>query len=158
MALRHFLSHSLPLILALLCQYGHFSIPVNALLFHSTLLQHLLCTLLFNTALPIWCYSFPGSCSPVSSKYIILPFKPPFTFTASWHLITSLLDITNWVKHRCNSISSTCQLRRISNYNEPQQLLCTVDELCVPAFVSPDEMGEVVDDIDSMFKWYHLIS
>jgi len=35
------------------------------------------------------------------------------------------------------------------------QLLCAVDELCVPAFVSPDEMGELVDDIETMFDWYH---
>jgi len=30
-------------------------------------------------------------------------------------------------------------------------LLCTIDELCVPAFCGPDEMGEVVDDINTMF-------
>jgi hypothetical protein len=32
------------------------------------------------------------------------------------------------------------------------QLLYTVDELCVPVFVGPDEMGEVVDDIDGMIN------
>jgi hypothetical protein len=36
------------------------------------------------------------------------------------------------------------------------QLLYTVDELCVPVFVGPDEMGEVVDDIDGMINWYLL--
>jgi len=39
----------------------------------------------------------------------------------------------------------------ISKYKECLQLLSTVDELWVPAFVGPDEMGEVADDIDSMF-------
>jgi len=32
------------------------------------------------------------------------------------------------------------------------QLLCAVHELGVPAFVGPDEMGEEVDDIDTMFN------
>jgi len=26
-----------------------------------------------------------------------------------------------------------------------------VDTLCVPAFVGPDEMGEILDDSDTMF-------
>ena len=34
---------------------------------------------------------------------------------------------------------------------ERLQLLCTIDELCVPAFVGPDEIGDSVDDIESMF-------
>jgi hypothetical protein len=36
------------------------------------------------------------------------------------------------------------------------QYLCAVDELCIPAFVGPDEMWEVVDDMDTMFDKYHL--
>ena len=28
---------------------------------------------------------------------------------------------------------------------------CAVDELCVPAFVGPEEMGDSVDDIETMF-------
>jgi len=36
--------------------------------------------------------------------------------------------------------------------------LGAVDELCVPAFVSPDEMRDGVDDIDSMFDYYTLIA
>jgi hypothetical protein len=62
-----------------------------------------------------------------------------------------VLDITNQAKRHWNSISSTRQERIISKYKERLQLLCAVDELCVPAFVGPDEMGDGVDDIDSMF-------
>jgi hypothetical protein len=62
-----------------------------------------------------------------------------------------VLDITNRAKQHWNSISSTRQKRIISKYKERLQLLCAVDELCVPAFVGPDEMGDGVDDIDSMF-------
>jgi len=46
---------------------------------------------------------------------------------------------------------ATHEGRIISKYEERLQLLCAVDELCVPAFVGPDEMGEAVDDIDTMF-------
>jgi hypothetical protein len=62
-----------------------------------------------------------------------------------------VLDITNRAKRHWNSISSTRQERIISKYKERLQLLCAVDELCVPAFVGPDEMEDGVDDIDSMF-------
>jgi len=62
-----------------------------------------------------------------------------------------VLDITNRAKRHWNSISLPCQERIISKYNKCLQLLYAVDELCVPAFVGPDEMGEVVDDIDTMF-------
>jgi len=44
----------------------------------------------------------------------------------------------------------------MSKYKERLQLLCAVDELCVPAFFGPDEMREVVDDIDTMFESYLL--
>jgi len=62
-----------------------------------------------------------------------------------------VLDITNRAKQHWNSISATRQVQIISKYKAHCQLLCAVDEVCVPAFVGPDEMGEVVDDIDSMF-------
>jgi len=62
-----------------------------------------------------------------------------------------VLDITNRAKRHWNSISSTCQERIIIKYKEHLQLLCAVDELCVPAFVGRDEMGDGVDDIDNMF-------
>jgi len=62
-----------------------------------------------------------------------------------------LLDITNRAKRHWNSISVTHQEQIISKYKERLQLLCAIDELCVPAFVDPDEMGNVVDDIDTMF-------
>jgi len=62
-----------------------------------------------------------------------------------------LLDITNRAKQHWNSISATHQIEIISKYKQCLQLLCTIDELCVPAFVSPAEMGEVVDNINTMF-------
>lgn len=30
------------------------------------------------------------------------------------------------------------------------QLLCVVDEVCIPAFLSTDEIGKVLDDIETM--------
>jgi len=62
-----------------------------------------------------------------------------------------VLDITNRAKRHWNFISSTRQKQIISKHKESLQLLCAVDELCVPAFVGPDEMGDGVDDIDTMF-------
>jgi len=46
----------------------------------------------------------------------------------------------------------------ISKSKEHLQLLCAIDELCVPAFVGHDEMGDGVDDIDTMFDSYSLIA
>jgi hypothetical protein len=65
--------------------------------------------------------------------------------------IPTLLDITNRAKRHWNSISPTLQAGIIRKYKERLQLLCAVDELCVPAFVGPDEMGDLVDDIETMF-------
>jgi hypothetical protein len=31
------------------------------------------------------------------------------------------------------------------------ELLCALDEMCVPALVDPDEMEDLVDDIETMF-------
>jgi hypothetical protein len=56
----------------------------------------------------------------------------------------------NQAKQHWNSVSSTCQLQILSNHKEHLQLLCTMGELWAPAFVGLDEMGEVVDYIDSM--------
>jgi len=39
----------------------------------------------------------------------------------------------------------------ISKCKKRFQPLCTVDELCVPALVGPDGMGDGVDDINTMF-------
>jgi len=50
-----------------------------------------------------------------------------------------------------NLISPTWQARIIQKYKERLQLLCAIDELCVSAFVGPDEMGDLVDDIESVF-------
>jgi hypothetical protein len=62
-----------------------------------------------------------------------------------------VLDITTRAKRQWNSISSTRQEQIISKYKERLQLLYTVDELCIPALVGPDGMGDVLDDIDTMF-------
>jgi len=62
-----------------------------------------------------------------------------------------VLDIKNRAKRHWNSISSTPQERKISKYMERLQLLRAVDELCVPAFVGTHEMGDGVDDINTMF-------
>jgi hypothetical protein len=62
-----------------------------------------------------------------------------------------VVDITNRAKGLWNSISSTCQERIICKKKKRLQHLCTIDEFSVPAFVCPDEMGDGVDDIDTMF-------
>jgi len=40
----------------------------------------------------------------------------------------------------------------ISKYKGCLELLCMVDELCVRAFVGCDEMGDGVEDFDTMVK------
>jgi hypothetical protein len=50
-----------------------------------------------------------------------------------------------------NSISPTRAVQIIQIYNERLQLLCGIDELSVPLFVSPDEMGDLVDNIENIF-------
>jgi hypothetical protein len=65
--------------------------------------------------------------------------------------IPTLLDITNRAKRHCNSISPPSQAPIIQKYKECAQLLCAIDELSLPAFVGPDEMGDLLDDIKTMF-------
>jgi hypothetical protein len=65
--------------------------------------------------------------------------------------VPTLLDITNRAKQHWNSISLTRQARIIQKYMERLQLLCAVDELCVTAFVGPDEIRDSVDHIETMF-------
>jgi len=62
-----------------------------------------------------------------------------------------VLDITNQAKRHWNSIPFTRQERIIRKYKECLQPFCAVDELCVPAFIGPEEMEDGVDDIDTMF-------
>ena len=92
-------------------------LKLDALLYHSALLQHLLWYSSFphNTPHLVLLLS-PGSCSHFSSECIILPLIPRFRFAASSHHITPVLDITNWAKRHWNSILSTCQERIISKY------------------------------------------
>jgi len=97
--------------------------------------------------LSLWRTSFPPG-------FIILPFK--LHFNSLWaYLNSKLLDITNWAKRLWNSISPTRQTRIIRKYKEQFQLLFGNDQLCVPTFVGPDEVGDLVDDIETMFNWYH---
>jgi len=98
--------------------------------------------------------SFPGGAPlfPPNSSYCLS------NSILMHHKLTSiptLLDITNQAKQHWNSISPTLQARIIQKYKERLQLLWAIDELCIPAFVSPDEMGDLVDDIETMFDWYH---
>jgi len=126
--------------------------PSAALIWHSSFSFRTPATQHFPSGAPL----VPGGWSPFSSDYIILPSKPQYRFAAKKHLITPVLAITNRAEGYWNSISAACQVRIISEYKERLQLLCCCDELCVPAFVTPDEMGEVVDDINTMFHRYHL--
>ena len=87
-------------------------------------------------------------------KFLILPFKLHFDPPRA-NLNSNLLDITNRAKWHWNSISPTRQAQIIPKYKERLHLLCTVDELCVPALVGPDHRGDVLDDIETMFDWYH---
>jgi hypothetical protein len=50
-----------------------------------------------------------------------------------------------------NSISPIRQARIIQKYTERLQLLFAIDELCVAAVVGPDEVGDLVADIETMF-------
>jgi len=62
-----------------------------------------------------------------------------------------VLDIKSQAKRQWKFTSSTLQKQIINKYKDHLQPLCALDELCVPAFVGPDEMGDGVDDIDTMF-------
>jgi len=75
----------------------------------------------------------------------------PIMIYSSLTSIPSLLDITNRAKRHWNSISPTRQAGIILKYKERLQLPCAVDELCVPVFVGPDEIGDLLDDIETMF-------
>jgi len=55
-------------------------------------------------------------------------------------------------------MSPTRRVQILSKSQKRIQYQLTVDELYAPAFVSPDEMGDGVDDIDTIFDWYHLIT
>jgi hypothetical protein len=87
----------------------------------------------------------------VSSGIRQICLSNPIMIHSSLTLIPTLLDITNRAKRHWNSTSPTRQAGNIRKYNERLQLLCAVDALCVPAFVGPDEMGDLLDDIETMF-------
>jgi hypothetical protein len=98
--------------------------------------------------------SFPGGAPrfPTNSSY--LPFKPHFDSQLA-NLNSNLLNITHRAKQQRNTISPTRQARIIRKYKERLQLLFAVDELCVPASVGPEEMGDMVDNIETMCNGYH---
>jgi hypothetical protein len=45
----------------------------------------------------------------------------------------------------------------IWKYKDGRQILCTIDEFCVSVYIGPDEMRDLVYDIDTMFDSYHSI-
>ena len=92
--------------------------------------------------------------TPFPPEVIMLPFKLHFDSPQANHN-SNILDITNRARRHWNSISPTRPARIIRKYKERLQLLCAVDELYVPAFVGPDEMGDSVDGIETMFDGYH---
>jgi len=64
----------------------------------------------------------------------------------------------NQAKQHWNSVSSTCQVQIFSKHKEHLQLICAIDELCVPAFIGPNAMGDGVDQIDKIFDRDHSIT
>jgi len=121
--------------------------PLNLILRSSITIS----TPLAHLELHIGYSSFPGGgpCFPPNLSY--LPFKRHFDSPLA-KLTSILLDITDRAKQHWNSISPSLRAGIIRKYKELLQLLCAVDELCVAAFVGPDEMGDLVDDIVTMFN------
>jgi len=122
-----------------------------------------ICTLQFHLILLHQHQHSPGpSCTPrqalllslwhtsVPLEFVILPFKLLYNSPRA-NVDSNVSDITNRAKRHWNSISYTRQVRIIRQYKQLLQLLCAVNELYVPAFVSPDGMGDFVDDIETMF-------
>jgi len=98
--------------------------------------------------------SFPGG----------LPFLPPnlsdclpnsILIHHKLASIANLVDITNRAKRHWNVISPTLQSWNIPQFEECLQLLCDVDELYIAASVGLCKMGDVADDIETMFDWYN---
>jgi len=97
------------------------------------------------------CISFPR-------KFIIFPFKLHFDSSLGNLSIPTLLisqiepnDV--WIQFR-----PLTRPRLFGNTRSASSFFYAIDELCVPAFVGPDEMGDLVDDIETMFDWYHSIT
>lgn len=115
------------------------------------------CVLLYSTqhlpSRPPPCLS---GCSPVSSKSS-LPFKLPLRFTVTIYLITSFLNTTNWAIQHWNSNSLIPLVWMVWKYQESLLHCCTVYESFVSVFFPPDEMGDRVADLATMFDWYNSI-
>jgi hypothetical protein len=94
--------------------------------------------------------SFPGGAPRFPPNLSYVPFKHHFHSLRA-NLNSNIVDITNRAQIHWNAISPTCQAGIIWKYKECLQLHCAIDELCVPAFVGPDEMGDLVDHIENMF-------
>jgi len=119
------------------------------------------CTPLLPSPLPLPTSHTTSGAPPFLVALLFFPSNSSYCLSISIVIhcnstsIPNLLDITNRAKRHWNSISPTCQAGIIRKYKERLQLLCAVIELCVSAFVGPVEMGDWVDDIESMFYWYH---
>jgi hypothetical protein len=61
------------------------------------------------------------------------------------------LDITDQAKRSWNSISPTRKAKDILNNPEHLQDLSGMDELCVLVSDGPDEIQDLVDDIETIF-------
>jgi hypothetical protein len=80
-----------------------------------------------------------------------LCFKPPHRLAASKHLTATLSEITNGAAQHWKSVSSSYQVQIVSEYTEHLQLLYAIDVMCVYAGITPNDMPEVVEDIDPRF-------
>jgi len=121
----YFITYSSPPLLALLHQMECFSITISApqprvdsLLFLFTLLQHLLSTPLFHTALPIWCSAFSLSTPHLAccffTKYST-PGAPVFLLVAPlFHLnISYCLSNPHWDVQLANMSLHLCLISQI---------------------------------------------
>lgn len=137
-------------------QHRHFSIlvgppwpglaPLNFIL-HSSIAS--------GTPLAHFAQDIRNSCFPGGAPLFALNSSSPVSNSVCIHcMLTSiriLLDITNRSKSNWTLKSPSRQAPIISKYQECLQLLCTIHELCVPAFLGPNVMGDSVDGIETMF-------
>ena len=121
-------------------------VPFNFVL-HSSIT---IITPLAHPALPIRHSSFPGGASLFStnSSYCLT------NSILNHHELTSQYQLFRYHKSSQTTLEFNVTHSPGLNHSEIQgapPASCTIDELCVPAFVSPDETGDLVDDIEAMF-------
>jgi len=140
--------------------HWHSSIPIAAPWPGFTLLNVILhssitiSTPLAHLAHDIRHFFFPGGAPlfPLNSSYCL---SNSILIHHKLTSIPNLIDSTNRAKRHWNSISLTRLAWIILNYKECLHLLCTVDELFVPAWVGPDGMGDLMDDMEMKLDWCH---